>query len=158
MCIKNTKKSFIQLQKQRIKFFFFLVVSNLTYGKNISDNEHQLIFSIRYSVFGIRIVESEQYYSYSVFGLFSKNELFGIRYSLNFQKRIYSVFGPYSLFVATLNQIIVISFSNTCGCGSVNVRKQDQAQIVFVQRRRSSLLFFPQSHISMKQIKICNVY
>ena len=81
MCIKITEKSFIQLQKQRIKFFFLLVYLKLIYGKNISDNEHQLIFSIHYSLFGIRIVESEQ---------------------LDFQKRIYSVFGPYSLFVATL--------------------------------------------------------
>ena len=108
MCIKNTEKSFIKLQKQRIKFFFFLVVSNLTYGKNISDNEHQLIFSIRYSVFGIRIVESEQYYSYSVFGLFSKNELFGIRYSLNFQKRIYSVFGIWSIFTIRCNSALML--------------------------------------------------
>ena len=106
MCIKNTEKSFIKLQKQRIKFFFFLVVSNLTYGKNISDNEHQLIFSILYSVFRIRIVESEQYYLYLVFGLFSKNELFGIRYSLNFQKRIYSVFGIRSIFTICCNSVV----------------------------------------------------
>ena len=111
MCIKNTEKRFIQLQKQRIKFFFFLVVSNLTYGKNISDNEHQLIFSIRYSVFGIRIVESEQYYSYSVFGLFSKNELFGIRYSLNFQKRIYLVFGIRSIFTIRCNSGLIVSLA-----------------------------------------------
>ena len=102
MCIKNTEKKLHIAAKRKIKIFFFLFISNSTYGKNISDNEHHLIFSIHYSVFGIRIVESEQYYSYSVFGLFSKNELFGIWYSLNFQKRIYSVFGPYSLFVATL--------------------------------------------------------
>ena len=41
------------------QILFFLGVSNLTYGKNISDNEHQLIFSIHYSVFGIQILESE---------------------------------------------------------------------------------------------------
>ena len=97
MCIKNTEKSFIKLQKQRIKFFFFLVVSNLTYGKNISDNEHQLIFSIRYSNSWVWIV----LFVFSIWSIF-KNELFGIWYSLNFQKRIYLVFGPYSLFVATL--------------------------------------------------------
>ena len=104
MCIKNTeKKLHIHSCKKKIKIFFFLFISNSTYGKNISDNEHHLIFSIRYSVFGIRIVESEQYYSYSVFGLFSKNKLFGIRYSLNFQKRIYSVFGIRSIFTIRCN-------------------------------------------------------
>ena len=31
----------------------FLFVKNLIYGENISYNEHQLVFSIRYSVFSI---------------------------------------------------------------------------------------------------------
>ena len=68
--IPNSYRLFIKLnvyQKYRKKLHkakntknqIFLFVSNLTYGKNISDNEHQLIFSIHYSVFGIRIVESE---------------------------------------------------------------------------------------------------
>ena len=82
MCIKIKEKSFTQLQKQRIKFFFFLVVSNLTYGKNISDNEHQLI-----SVFVIQ---------YSVFEQLSPNSTIRIRYSVYFQKTNYSVFVKFS--------------------------------------------------------------
>ena len=99
MCIKNTEKSFIKLQKQRIKFFFFLVVSNFTYGKNISDNEHQLIFSIHYSVFDIRIVESEQYYSYSVY--FQKTN-----YSVFVKVSKMNIFGIRSIFTICCNSAV----------------------------------------------------
>ena len=59
MCIKKTEKKLHIAAKRKIKIFFFFFISNSTYGKNISDNEHNLIFSIHYSVFSIRIVESE---------------------------------------------------------------------------------------------------
>ena len=141
MCIKNTEKSFIKLQKRRIKFFFFLVVSNLTYGKNISDNEHQLIFSIPYSVFSIRIVESEQYYSYSVyfqkmnyseFIIFSKNKYIW-----------YSVFGPYSLFFATLGRSVLICFPKYNG---------DAMQCINHLRRHNMLYF------SLELFTICSYH
>ena len=93
MCIKIQKKSFLLLQKQRTKFFFFLFVTKLTYGKNLSDNENQLLFSICYSVFGIDIGKSEflngttciQYSvyfnktNYLVFVKFTKTNIFGIQ-------------------------------------------------------------------------------
>ena len=89
MCIKNTEKKLHIAAKRKIKIFFFLFISNSTYGKNISDNEHHLIFRIRYSnswvrillyVFGIRFIFKKRIIRYSVFIKFSKTNIFGIWY------------------------------------------------------------------------------
>ena len=57
--MKILKKALYSLKNKESNSSFFLFVTKLTYGKNISDNECQLIFSIHYLVFSIRIVESK---------------------------------------------------------------------------------------------------
>ena len=56
---KYRKKLHIATKTKNQILPFSFIVKNFTYGNNISDNEHQLIFSIHYSLFGIWIVESE---------------------------------------------------------------------------------------------------